>query len=80
LTGNARGYNVVIGSSLTARGQPAIEPIDVLEHASVTSTEAAYAPTSAVTLADAEREHILSALRDTDWVVGGPKGPPPTWG
>jgi hypothetical protein len=35
LTGNARGYNVVVGSSLTARGQPAIKPIDVLEHASV---------------------------------------------
>jgi formate hydrogenlyase transcriptional activator len=28
----------------------------------------------AVTLADAEREHILGALRDADWVVGGPKG------
>ena len=27
-----------------------------------------------VTLADAEREHILGALRDTGWVVGGPKG------
>ena len=26
------------------------------------------------TLADAEREHILSALRETGWVVGGPKG------
>jgi formate hydrogenlyase transcriptional activator len=29
---------------------------------------------AAVTLADAEREHILAALRDTGWVVGGPKG------
>jgi formate hydrogenlyase transcriptional activator len=28
----------------------------------------------AVTLADAEREHILVALRETGWVVGGPKG------
>jgi formate hydrogenlyase transcriptional activator len=28
----------------------------------------------AVTLADAEREHILSTLRETDWVVGGPNG------
>ena len=28
----------------------------------------------AVTLADAEREHILGALRETNWVVGGPKG------
>jgi formate hydrogenlyase transcriptional activator len=29
---------------------------------------------AAVTLADAEREHILGALRETAWVVGGPKG------
>jgi formate hydrogenlyase transcriptional activator len=28
----------------------------------------------AVTLADAEREHILNVLRETCWVVGGPKG------
>jgi formate hydrogenlyase transcriptional activator len=27
-----------------------------------------------VTLVDAEREHILGALRETGWVVGGPKG------
>jgi formate hydrogenlyase transcriptional activator len=30
--------------------------------------------TSGLTLADAEREHILGALRETHWVVGGPKG------
>jgi formate hydrogenlyase transcriptional activator len=29
---------------------------------------------AAVTLADAEREHILNALRDTGWVLAGPKG------
>jgi formate hydrogenlyase transcriptional activator len=29
---------------------------------------------SSVTLADAEREHILSTLEDTGWVLGGPKG------
>jgi formate hydrogenlyase transcriptional activator len=34
--------------------------------------EAPAAP--AVTLADAEREHILAALRETGWVLGGPKG------
>jgi formate hydrogenlyase transcriptional activator len=28
----------------------------------------------AETLADAERDHILKALRETHWVVGGPKG------
>ena len=28
----------------------------------------------AVTLQDAEREHILAALRQSDWVLGGPNG------
>ncbi len=28
----------------------------------------------AVTLKDAEREHVLQALAETNWVVGGPKG------
>ncbi len=27
-----------------------------------------------VTLEDAEREHILTVLRDTEWVIGGPRG------
>jgi formate hydrogenlyase transcriptional activator len=31
-------------------------------------------PAAAVTLTDAEREHILGALRDSGWVLGGPKG------
>ena len=30
--------------------------------------------TGAVTLEDAEREHILRALADTNWVIGGPRG------
>lgn len=30
--------------------------------------------TTTVTLADAEREHILGVLRDTGWVLGGPNG------
>src|SRR5262245_14764501 len=29
---------------------------------------------SARTLADAERAHIISILRETDWIVGGPRG------
>jgi formate hydrogenlyase transcriptional activator len=40
-----------------------------------TEFETAAAPTSsAVTLEDAEREHILRALADTNWVIGGPRG------
>jgi formate hydrogenlyase transcriptional activator len=31
-------------------------------------------PTSSTTLADAEREHILRALREARWVLGGPNG------
>ncbi|HMP07569.1 MAG TPA: helix-turn-helix domain-containing protein, partial [Lacipirellulaceae bacterium] len=27
-----------------------------------------------LTLAEAERDHILTALRESGWVVGGPKG------
>jgi formate hydrogenlyase transcriptional activator len=36
----------------------------------------ATAPTAAasVTLTDAERDHILRAVRETNWVLGGPKG------
>ena len=39
-----------------------------------TLTQVAAPTTEAVTLADAEREHILAALRKTGWVVAGPKG------
>ena len=35
---------------------------------------------AAVTLAEAEREHILGALRETGWVVAGPKVLRPAWG
>jgi formate hydrogenlyase transcriptional activator len=38
------------------------------------ATDAAASTGEAITLADAEREHILSALRETAWVVGGAKG------
>jgi formate hydrogenlyase transcriptional activator len=31
-------------------------------------------PREAITLDDAEREHILGALRETRWVLGGPNG------
>ncbi|MBV9123749.1 MAG: sigma 54-interacting transcriptional regulator [Planctomycetes bacterium] len=31
-------------------------------------------PGKAVTLADAERDHILKVLRETGWVLGGPNG------
>ena len=35
---------------------------------------AAAGPVSVKTLADAERAHIAAALRETNWVIGGPRG------
>ena len=32
------------------------------------------APSGLRTLEDVERDHILQALRETDWVIGGPEG------
>ena len=43
----------------------------------VSRTEFEAAPgllSAPVTLEDAEREHILRALADTNWVIGGPRG------
>jgi formate hydrogenlyase transcriptional activator len=31
-------------------------------------------PSAVVTLADVERDHILGVLRETGWVLSGPKG------
>src|SRR5882672_7825079 len=45
---------------------------DVLHLSALPSNAAA--PPDSVTLADAEREHILNALRETNWVVGGSTG------
>jgi formate hydrogenlyase transcriptional activator len=39
-----------------------------------TAAPAEVHPAAAVTLADAERDHILGVLRETGWVLGGPNG------
>jgi formate hydrogenlyase transcriptional activator len=38
------------------------------------AAQAEVLPGATVTLADAERDHILGVLRDTGWVLGGPNG------
>jgi formate hydrogenlyase transcriptional activator len=45
---------------------------DVLKIPALASENAA--PQNPVTLEEAERDHILNALRETNWVVGGPVG------
>ncbi len=60
--------------------QNVIERAVILSRGSVLTVfraefEATAPPTSApVTLEDAEREHILRALDETNWVIGGPRG------
>jgi len=40
----------------------------------IASSPAAAGPVSIRTLVDAERAHITAALRETNWLVGGPRG------
>ena len=57
-----------------------LQPVLVRETAASASTgltlaaETTSSPDEPVTLVDAEREHIIAALQETAWIVGGPKG------
>ena len=66
--GNIRELqNVIERAVILSRG-----PVLTISRAEFEATPAvASAP---VTLEDAEREHILKALAETNWVIGGPRG------
>ena len=67
--GNVRELQNVIERAVILSPGPALQvPLDDLKPVG------RHAPASAITLVDAERKHIEGALRDTAWVVGGPKG------
>jgi len=70
--GNVRELQNVIERSVILSHGPALQvTLGDLQSAVTQGPE----PTAAaVTLAEAEREHILGALRETGWVVAGPKG------
>jgi formate hydrogenlyase transcriptional activator len=69
--GNVRELQNVIERAVILSPGPSLRvPLKDLQAA----VEESAPPTPAVTLADVEREHILDALRDTGWVVGGLKG------
>jgi formate hydrogenlyase transcriptional activator len=70
--GNVRELQNVIERAVILSPGPSLQvPLGDLQQPEGTIP----APTTpAVTLADAEREHILGVLRETGWVVGGPKG------
>jgi formate hydrogenlyase transcriptional activator len=69
--GNVRELqNIIERAVILSPGTALQVPLGDLQPAAAQSPAAA----AAVTLADAEREHILGALRETGGVVGGPKG------
>jgi formate hydrogenlyase transcriptional activator len=70
--GNVRELQNIIERAVILSPGPSLQvPLVDLQPAGTQAPAATAAP---VTLADAEREHILSALRETGWVLGGPKG------
>jgi len=71
--GNVRELQNVIERAVILAKGPTLQvpPADLQPIAApVTSPTAA----ATVTLSDAEREHIVRALREANWVLGGPKG------
>jgi formate hydrogenlyase transcriptional activator len=70
--GNVRELQNFIERAVILSPGPSLQvPLGDLQPA---ATQAAGPTAAAVTLADAEREHILGALREAGWVVGGPNG------
>lgn len=71
--GNVRELQSVIERAVILSKDPMLQvPVADLQPAVAPATATAAA--ASITLTDAEREHILGALRDGKWVLGGPKG------
>jgi formate hydrogenlyase transcriptional activator len=70
--GNIRELQNVIERAVILSPGPSLRvPLSECQPAAAQAEE----PTAeVVTLADAEKEHILGVLRETGWVVGGPEG------
>ena len=69
--GNIRELENVIERAVILSTGPALQ-VNIGDLKAAAPAELPLGP--AVTLADAEREHIVGALRETGWVVGGPNG------
>jgi formate hydrogenlyase transcriptional activator len=70
--GNIRELQNIVERAVILSPGPALQvPLGDLQ---LVATPTSVPTDAAVTLAAAEREHILGALRETRWVVAGPKG------
>src|SRR6516165_10026826 len=74
--GNVRELeNIIERAVILSHGTALQIPDSDLKHAAAQATPAPDGNAAGHTsLAEAEREHILRTLRETDWVLGGPKG------
>jgi PAS domain S-box-containing protein len=78
--GNIRELqNVIERAVILSSGRALQVPLGDLQPAVVPrpaaiSAETVTPPGEGVTLADAERQHIIAALSETGWVLGGPRG------
>jgi formate hydrogenlyase transcriptional activator len=74
--GNIRELeNFIERAVILSRGSSLDAPLSELKQRAVESPAADDAPTPVTaTLQDAEREHILRILKQTNWLVGGPSG------
>jgi formate hydrogenlyase transcriptional activator len=70
--GNVRELQNVIERAVILSPGPALQVS--LNDLQAPTENASPSPAAPRTLADAEREHILGALRETGWVLGGPNG------
>jgi len=69
--GNVRELqNIIERAVILSPGRTLQVPVTDLQ----SSTQPSEPTVGAITLADAERDHILNALHETGWVIGGPKG------
>jgi formate hydrogenlyase transcriptional activator len=74
--GNIRELQNMIERAVILSTGPTLQlPLGELQAAAPQAPVPAEVPAGTpATLADAEREHILGALRASDWILGGPKG------
>jgi len=66
--------NIVERAVILSPGHSLQVPIADLQTITPARAPAAPSIAASVTLADAEREYIITILRNTNWMVGGPKG------
>jgi formate hydrogenlyase transcriptional activator len=66
-----RGVIVTTGATLSHKTLDPLNWADAIREENAASPGT---PPSVRTLADAERVHIVKTLRETNWVVGGPRG------